>query len=560
MSTVAGRSDPTAITPIVGAGATGRRRRPSGEPPPLPHHVPISAFLHLAALLLVVGFEVAMAFTTFRRWITRIDDLVLDAVTSVRSGALTSMLRAVADVGSANAVRVIGWSTIAVLLLSRRFRHLLTYLAVLLVVVTATSSIAFALGRMRPTSATMLVSWRGYSHPSASVAIFAAVVAGAVYTLVPSGRWRRPIGLVGGALVVIVGVSRVYLGVDHPTDVLAALAIGWAFSVVVYRIVVPEEVFGVRYRRHGNPAHLDLSGARGPAIRSALQQQLGIAAESIEPYGLEASAGSTPLRIRTRDGRALFGKLYAVSHLRSDRSYKLARMVLYGRLEDEKPFATVRRLVEYEDHMLRLLRDNGLPVPAPHGFVEITPEREYVIVMDFVEHARDLGAAPLGQQEIDEGLRIVRKLWQAGVAHRDVKPSNLLVKEGRVHLIDVAFATVRPTPWRQAVDLSNMMLTLALASDAQTVYERAVRQFAPDDIAEAFAACRSITIPTQLRTRLRADSRDLIGEFRLLAPRRATVHIQVWSVRRLGVLTAVLAGIALAGATVYYYAQVAGLL
>lgn len=548
------------ITPVVGGGVVGRRRRPSGEPPPLPHHVPITAYVYLAALIGMAGFEIAMSFTTFRRWITRIDDLVLDAVASVRSGALTSVLRAVADLGSANAVRVIGWSTIAVLLLSRRFRHLLTYLAVVVVVVTATSGIAIALGRMRPTSVTMLTSWRGYSHPSATVAIFAAVVAGAVYTLVPAGRWRRPVGILGGALVVGVGVSRVYLGVDHPSDVLTGWVIGWAFSVVVYRLVVPEEVFGIRYRRHGNTAHLDLSGARGSAIRSALQQQLGIVAESIDPFGLEASAGSTPLRIRTGDGPALFGKLYAVSHLRSDRSYKLARMVLYGRLEDEKPFATVRRLVEYEDHMLRLLRDNRLPVPGPLGFVEITPEREYVIVMDFVEEARVLGAAPVGEQEVDEGLRIVRMLWQAGVAHRDLKPSNLLVRDGHVHLIDVAFATVRPTPWRQAVDLSNMMLTLALVSDARLVYERAVRQFAPEDIAEAFAACRSITIPTQLRTRLRADRRDLIGEFRQLAPKRAAVRIQVWSLRRLAVLLAALCGIVLAGSAVYYYAQVAGLL
>jgi hypothetical protein len=30
----------------------------------------------------------------------------------------------------------------------------------------------------------------------------------------------------------------------------------------------------------------------------------------------------------------------------------------------------VRRLVEYEDHLLRLMRDAGLPTPRPYGFVE----------------------------------------------------------------------------------------------------------------------------------------------------------------------------------------------
>lgn len=559
MSTVAGRTSSRRIAPVVGIGG-GRRRRPSGEPPPLPHRVPASAYWYLGALLATAGLEVAMTIAPARRWITRLDDLLLDAVASTRLGPLTAVLRSVDQLGSANAVRVIGWSTIAVLLLTRRVRHLLTYLAVLLVVVTTSGGLAFALGRMRPTTVSALVPWRGYSHPSTVVAILAAVLAGVVYTLTPPGRWRRPVHLSAGTVLIAFALARIYLGVDHPTDVLAGVAIGWAFSVLVYRLAVPEEVFTIRYRRTGNTAHLDLSGARGSAVRRALEEQLGIVAESVEPFGLEASAGSTPLRIRTTDGHCLFAKLYAVNHLRSDRSYKLARMILYGRLEDEKPFATVRRLVEYEDHMLRLLRDNGLPVPRPYGFVEITPEREYVIVMDFVDQARDLGAAPVNEQEIDEALRIVRKLWQAGVAHRDIKPSNLLVKDRHVHLIDVAFATVRPTPWRQAVDLSNVMLTLALVSDPRRVYERAVLQFAPEDIAEGFAASRSISIPTQLRSRLRKDPRDVLGEFRRLAPHRAPVPIQVWSVRRIAVLAAVLAAAALAAVGVLAYGQIAGLL
>jgi tRNA A-37 threonylcarbamoyl transferase component Bud32 len=235
-------------------------------------------------------------------------------------------------------------------------------------------------------------------------------------------------------------------------------------------------------------------------------------------------------------------------------------MVLYGRLEDEKPFATVRRLVEYEDHMLRLLRDHGLPVPAPYGFVEVTPEREYVLVMGFVPHAHDLGAAPIGEPVVDAGLRIVRDLWRAGAAHRDIKPSNLLVRDAEVWLIDVAFATVRPTPWRQAVDLADMMLTLALVSDPALVYARATRQFAPEDIAEGFAACRSVTLPSQLRTRLRADPRDLVGTFRRLAPERAPVRIQLWSLHRVLIVLATLLAAAAAVAGVYAYARVAGLL
>src|SRR5437868_7926313 len=305
----------------------------------------------------------------------------------------------------------------------------------------------------------------------------------------------------------------------------------------------------------------DIGGRRGAAIVTALDHQLGLEVTGVEPFGQEASAGSIPLRVRVRapDGgqAALFGKLYALSHLRSDRWYKLARTVIYGRLEDEKPFSTVRRLVEYEDHLLRLMRDAGLLAPRPYGFVEITPEREYLIVMEFFEGAQEIRNARVDDRVIDEALRVVRRMWDAGIAHRDIKPSNILDRDSRVLLIDVAFAAVRPTPWRQAVDLANMMLTLALASTPDHVYERALHVFAADDVAEAFAACRSITVPSQLRSLIRADGRDLTGCFRRLAPVRRPVPVQLWDIRRAAVTAGLIAALGAAVFLLGIYLKVA---
>jgi hypothetical protein len=77
-----------------------------------------------------------------------------------------------------------------------------------------------------------------------------------------------------------------------------------------------------------------------------------------------------------------------------------------------------------------------------------------------------------------------------------------------------------------------MMLVLAVKSDAKRVYEHALESFTEDDIAEAFAAARGVASPTQLRSMLKQDGRDLVGEFRALAPGRKPVSIQRWSVRR----------------------------
>ena len=397
---------------------------------------------------------------------------------------------------------------------------------------------------------------------------------GVLYTLVPAGRWRNRGKWAAAAILAAFCAARLYLAVDHPTDQVTALIIGWPLAVVAFWLTVPNDVFPVSYRG-GRKAHLDIGGRRGAAIVTALDHQLGLAVTGVdnqldlavtgvEPFGLEASAGSTPLRIQVRgpDGgtTALFGKLYALNHLRSDRWYKLARTVIYGRLEDEKPFSTVRRLVEYEDHLLRLMRDAGLPTPRPYGFAEITPEREYLIVMEFFEGAQEMCNAQVDDRAIDDALRVVRRMWDAGIAHRDIKPSNILVRDGNVLLIDVAFAAVRPTPWRQAVDLANMMLTLALASTPEHVYERALSVFAAEDVAEAFAACRSITIPSQSRSLIRADGRDLTGRFRQLAPTRRPVPVQLWDIRRVAITAGLIAALAAAVALFGIYLRVAGLL
>jgi hypothetical protein len=236
---------------------------------------------------------------------------------------------------------------------------------------------------------------------------------GILYTLVPEGRWRNTGKRVPTVLIALVALARIALGVDAPTDVL----VGVTIPLLLFRRFTPNEVFPVAYRR-GRSAHLDVGGTRGRAIRRALEDQLGLLVQDIKPFGLAGSAGSTPLRITVKGDppRQLFGKLYAQSHLRADRWYKLGRELAYGRLEDEKPFNGVRRLVQQEDYALRLMRDHGLPSPAPFGFVELTPEREYLLVTEFFDGAIELGGAEVDDQVIDDGLGIIRRLWDAGLA------------------------------------------------------------------------------------------------------------------------------------------------
>jgi membrane-associated phospholipid phosphatase len=511
-----------------------RQRRPTGAPPALPRKIGTTGVFWLALVLMLVAASLlALHYDPWYRLGDRTDTAMLRWVANARVGFLTTLSRSIKAAGSGWFVEALGLGTVAALMIFRRWRHLLVYLGSVVVLEVFGGMLFDAAHRPRPFGVRIISGWGGFSMPSPPVAFLALVFVGVVYTLVVPGRLRWYAKLATIAILLVFGLARIYLAVDHPSDVVFGVILGVAIPVALFRLFTPNEVFPVVYRK-GSAAHLDVSGKRGEAIRQAVHDQLGLEVVEIKPVGLAGSGGSTPLRLKVAGDpdTYLFAKLYAKSHVRADRSYKLWRTILYGRLEDETPFQTVRRFVEYEDHMLRLLRDSGIVTAAPYGFVEITPEREYMLVTEFFKDAQEIGEAEVDEGIIDQGLLLIRKLWDTGVAHRDIKPANLMVRDGELLLIDVFFVQVKPSPWRQAVDLGNMMLVLALRSDPQRVYDRALRYFTSDEIAEAFAATRGVASPTQLRAFMKRDGRDLLAEFRRLAPHRKPIGIQRWSIRR----------------------------
>jgi membrane-associated phospholipid phosphatase/tRNA A-37 threonylcarbamoyl transferase component Bud32 len=529
-----------------GSRRSRRRRRPTGEPPPLPRHLESTGVGWMAAAVgLVTLTLLVFAAGRYGRGMstTVVDSWVVERLADLRTPGLTSAVRALEMVlGSLWTVKILAWTTVILLAVYKRFRHLVVGLLAFQVVSLLVLGLSAAVRRPRPFGVELAAPWAGWSMPSRPVAYLSAILVTILYSLVPKGRWRQAGKWVATGLVTLLALARMYLGVDAPSDVLVGAAIGVTIPLLAFRWFTPNEVFPITYRR-GRTAHLDVGGARGEAIRRALSDQLGLEIEEVKPFGLSGSAGSTPLRIKVAGDPPvlLFGKLYARSHLRSDRWYKLGRELLYGRLEDEKPFHTVRRLVQQEDYALHKLLLAGLPTPRPYGFVELTPDREYLLVFEFFDGTVELGEAEVDEGVIDDGLSVIRKLWDAGLAHRDIKPANLLVRDGRVLLIDVAFVESRPSPWRQAVDLANMMLCLALRSSPELVYQRALRQFSVEEISEGFAATRGLAMPSQLRHMLRERGRDLHAEFLELLPTRpAPISIQRFSLRRFGLALSVL--------------------
>jgi len=520
-----------------------RRRRPSGEPPPIPHELnraavtAVVAFCAFALIWLWVFLSDQPAI-----WITRFDLRLMRPIVEHRIDGLDPVMEWINEFGTNWLSVVVGWIALIGALVTRRVRHAVLLIASLALSASIVNLVAAQIMRPRPLGFEIRGEWQGFAQPSRPVALVAAALVACSLCLVPKRR-RRVADVVTAGILVVFGIAQVYVAVDHPTDVLAGATVGIAVTLVLFRAFAPESVFPITYRR-SRTAHLDVSGERGAAIRTGLRRQLDLDAETVEHVGLAGSSGSTPLRIVTTDGSTYFGKLYSRTHLRSDRSYKLWRTLVYGRLEDEEHFTSVRRLVQHEDYMLHLMARVGVRTARPVGIVEITPEREYLLVTEFLEDASEISDVEVDDAVIDDALDVVEHLWSSGLAHRDIKPSNVMVRDGQVYLIDVAFAQVRPSPWRQAVDLANMMMVLALESSPERVYDRARRTFSDDELAEAFAASRGVTLPSQLRRAVRSDGRDLLVRFRQLAPARPPVSIQRWSLRRVGLTAGVFAIIA----------------
>ncbi len=197
-----------------------RRRRPVGEPPPLPRDLRGSATLWILTLFLlgviyVWGKYGGPTAGQFQRWLDR---SITSVIPDLRGGRLSTTRRILESNVGLGLLIAIRWGTAVALISWKRWRHFAVFVgSVALVTVIV---------RWFPTAG--VVKSGIAKHPAYAAASLAVTIMGVVYGLVPGGRPRRRALGIGVAVCAILAAFSILTRAYTPSEIGIGLVIGFS--------------------------------------------------------------------------------------------------------------------------------------------------------------------------------------------------------------------------------------------------------------------------------------------------------------------------------------------
>ena len=214
-------------------------RRPHGQSAASKHHVRYERFV------LVLGFLLALSALLFFGWLAeemmegdtaRFDSTITSIMHEHATARLTTVMKALTMLGSSVVMTPLAILTLAFCYLRREFHALKTLGATFGGALLLEFSLKLAFHRPRPAPFFDLPTPASFSFPSGHALFSFCFFAGLAALLSPRlASQKAKLGLWSIAIVLILGIglSRIYLGVHYPSDVLAgyAVAIVWVATV-----------------------------------------------------------------------------------------------------------------------------------------------------------------------------------------------------------------------------------------------------------------------------------------------------------------------------------------
>ena len=167
---------------------------------------------------------------------------------------LTRVMLHISDIGSPVVVSGLALLLALALLWGRKWYRLLALVLTVPGGLLLNVLLQSAFHRARPQFSTPILTLTSYSFPSAhalAATVFYGLSAALAVSLLSVWRWRVLVVLLAGVLILLVGFSRLYLGVHFLSDVLAATAEGLAWLALCLTAVDTL----ARRRSHANARH-----------------------------------------------------------------------------------------------------------------------------------------------------------------------------------------------------------------------------------------------------------------------------------------------------------------
>ena len=318
-----------------------------------------------------------------------------------------------------------------------------------------------------------------------------AAVAVAIATLIAPylGRRARWIAIVWA---VGVCVSRMYVGVHLPLDVIGGAALGWAAGSLVHLL-------------RGAP------GGRPAAQRAAKAlSERGVKVTAVTPLGGRDARRSARFEAVGPDGRRLFAKVIPRERRDEDLLYRLWRMLTRRRAEPGRPGSgPPSHQVEREAYLSLLAGRAGVRTPrvvlaGPYG------NGSGLLVQEMIpgRSLEELDPATVTDATLAAVWEQVARLHRAGIAHGDLGRHSVVVdSDGQPWLVDFDHAVAAaPERLRQA-DLVELLVSLA----ARFGPERAVAGAADAVGRETLTAALAAVNPSALTATTRQELGDRPG-------------------------------------------------
>jgi len=214
-------------------------------------------------------------------------------VATMRTPELDQLFYAVTWLGSLRVVAALAVAGLLLALLARRPREaLLLPLVAALSWLSAEEGLKYVLARPRPPLADARVLETSFSFPSTHATVSAAFYGTAAYFLIRGLRRdsaKIMIGILAALLVLMVGVSRAYLGVHFPSDVLAGWMLGFLWLALT---VIADHLW--QARRAPVVEHAPAAGGRARSLRTAGSAVIGMAAIVYTAAFVGVTAGALP--------------------------------------------------------------------------------------------------------------------------------------------------------------------------------------------------------------------------------------------------------------------------